>query len=253
MATPAQMQSMPMAGNSQFPPVHMMTREGLQTLMMRSNTLKQAGFTNQNSQELASINQYLSMFKRFQMARNAQAQQAQAQLAAPTPKPAIEIPATNGSAPSPPASPVEPITFTQAQLVTLRSQINAFKYLQRGLPIPLEFQQGIHPQSSADESDQLTAPPGQLLENDTSSLIYPYNAYTHPTTRLATAKNHRAILPSMTPLGLDPLALKAARERFVEARIAQRIRELSALPSTIGEPEPEVDETQEAAEARKAQ
>ncbi|CAE6403859.1 unnamed protein product [Rhizoctonia solani] len=246
MATPAQMQSMPMAGNSQFPPVHMMTREGLQTLLTRSNTLKQAGFTPQNNQELASINQYLGMFKRFQMARNAQAQQAQAQLAAPTPKPAIEIPATNGhSAPSPPTSPSTPITFTATQLTTLRSQISAWKYLQRGLPVPLDIQQAIQPQLSAEESDQLIAPPGQLLENDTSSLIYPYNAYTHPTTRLATAKNLRAIVPSMTPLGLDPLALKAARERFVEARIAQRIRELSALPSTTGEPELEVDDTQE--------
>ncbi|CAE6467441.1 unnamed protein product [Rhizoctonia solani] len=250
MATPAQMQSMPMAGNSQFPPVHMMTREGLQTLLMRSNTLKQAGFTNQNNQELANISQYLNMVKRYQMARSAQAQQAQAQLAAPTPKPAIEIPATNGTASSPPASPAEPITFTQAQLVTLRSQISAFKFLQRGLPIPLEYQQSIHPQPGANDSDQLTAPPGQLLENDTSSLIYPYNAYTHPTARLATAKNHRAIVPSMTPLGLDPLALKAARERFVEARIAQRIRELSALPSTIGEPEPEADEVQEGEESK---
>ncbi|KAH7344478.1 SNF2 family N-terminal domain-containing protein [Rhizoctonia solani] len=252
MATPAQMQSTPMAGNSQFPPVHMMTREGLQTLINRSGTLKQAGFTPQNNQELAGINQYLGMFKRFQMARNgglspaAQAQQAQAQLAAPTPKPAIEIPATNGhSAPSPPASPSTPITFTSTQLTTLRSQISAWKYLQRGLPVPLDIQQAIQPQLSADESDHLIAPPGQLLENDTSSLIYPYNAYTHPTTRLATAKNLRAIVPSMTPLGLDPLALKAARERFVEARIAQRIRELSALPSTTGEPEIEVDDTQE--------
>ncbi|KAG8763856.1 hypothetical protein FRC11_011004 [Ceratobasidium sp. 423] len=245
MATPGQLQSMPMAGNSQFPPVHMMTREGLQQLIMRSSALKQQGFTNQNSQELANITQYLGMIKRFQIARNAQAQQAQAQLAAPTPKPAIEIPTTNGtSAPSPPASPSTPITFTPTQLATLRSQISAWKYLQRGIPVPLEIQQGIQPQTSADESDQLTAPPGQLLENDTTSLIYPYNAYTHPTTRLATAKNLRAIVPSMTPLGLDPLALKAAREKFVEARIAQRIRELSALPSTTGEPEPEADEAQ---------
>ncbi|CAE7107141.1 unnamed protein product [Rhizoctonia solani] len=246
MATPAQLQSMPMAGNSQYPPVHMLTREGLQTLIMRSNTLKQAGFTNQNNQELAGLNQYLGMFKRFQMARNAQAQQAQAQLAAPTPKPAIEIPATNGhNVPSPPTSPSTPITFTPSQLHTLRSQISAWKYLQRGIAVPLDIQQAIQPQASADESDQLIAPPGQLLENDPTSLIYPYNAYTHPTTRLATAKNSRAIVPSMTPLGIDPLALKAARERFVEARIAQRIRELSALPSTIGEPELEADDAQE--------
>ncbi|KAB5593830.1 SNF2-family ATP-dependent chromatin remodeling factor snf21 [Ceratobasidium theobromae] len=244
MATPGQAQPMQMAGNTQFPPLNMMTREGLQSLVMRSTALKQAGFTNATSQELANINQYLAAFKRMQMTRSAQAQQAQ--LVAPTPKPAIEIPTTNGhSAPSPPQSPSTPITFTQAQLNTLRSQISAWKYLQRGMPLPLEIQQAIHPPTSAEESSQLMAPPGPLLENDTSSLIYPYNAYTHPSVRLATAKNARAIIPSITPLGLDPLELKLARERFVDARIAQRIRELSALPSTTGEPEPEADDGQE--------
>ncbi|KAG9080140.1 hypothetical protein FRC06_007038, partial [Ceratobasidium sp. 370] len=116
-----------MAANTQFPPVHMMTREGLQNLVARSNSLKQAGFTNQTSPELANINQYLNMFKRMQMARSAQAQQAQAQaqlaggtVAAPTPKPALDIPAPNGhSAPSPPHSPPTPITFNQSQLNTL--------------------------------------------------------------------------------------------------------------------------------------
>ncbi|KAG8692376.1 hypothetical protein FRC09_011228, partial [Ceratobasidium sp. 395] len=260
MATPASQ----MAANTQFPPVHMMTREGLQNLVARSNTLKQAGFTNQTSQELANINQYLNMFKRMQMARSAQAQQAQAQaqlaggtVAAPTPKPALDIPAPNGhSAPSPPQSPPTPITFNQSQLNTLRSQISAWKYLQRGLPVPLDIQNAIFPSSAApasasdpkgaaeDTSDQLTAPPGNLLENDTNSLIYPYNAYTHPSVRLATSKNSRAIVPSITPLGLDPFALQQTRERFIDARIAQRIRELSSLPSTMGESEPENEEVE---------
>ncbi|KAF8726118.1 Snf2-ATP coupling, chromatin remodelling complex, partial [Rhizoctonia solani] len=123
----------------------------------------------------------------------------------------------------------------------LRSQISAWKYLLHRMPVPLEIQQAIQPQASTKESDQLTAPLGQLLENNTTSLIYPYNVYTNPTTWLATAKNLCAIVPSMTPLGLDPLALKAACKRFVKACIAQCIQELSVLPSTIGKPKPEVD------------
>ncbi|KAF8609355.1 hypothetical protein BDV93DRAFT_464553 [Ceratobasidium sp. AG-I] len=239
---------MQMSSSTQFPPVNMMTREGLQTLIQRSAALKQAGFTPANNSELMNISNYLAMVKRMQMARSAQ---AQAQLAAPTPKPALEIPTANGhSAPSPPNSPPTPITFNQNQLNTLRSQISAWKYLQRGMPVPLDIQQAIHPApASAEEpSDQLIAPSGTLLENDTTSLIYPYNAYTHPTTRLATAKNARAIVPSITPLGLDPLALQRTRERFVDARIAQRIRELSALPSTTGEPDPDTEEDPEAAQ-----
>ncbi|KAG8769491.1 hypothetical protein FRC12_004935 [Ceratobasidium sp. 428] len=70
-------------------------------------------------------------------------------------------------------------------------------------------------------------------------LIYPYNAYTHPSIRPVTSKNSRAIVPSIAPLGLDPFALQQTRERFIDARIAQRIRELPPLPSTMGEPEPE--------------
>lgn len=118
------------------------------------------------------------------------------------------------------------------------------------MPVPLDIQHAIHPApASAEEpSDQLIAPSGTLLENDTTSLIYPYNAYTHPTSRLATAKNARAIVPSITPLGLDPLSLQRTRERFVDARIAQRIRELSALPSTTGEPEPDTEDDPEAAQ-----
>ncbi|KAG9077951.1 hypothetical protein FRC06_008620 [Ceratobasidium sp. 370] len=188
--------------------------------------------------------------------------QAQTQLAggtvtAPRPKLALDIPAPNGhSAPSPPHSPPTPITFNQSQLNTLRSQISALKYLQHGLPVPLEILNAIFPSpapptatsdaktATEDTSDQLTAPPGNLLENDTTSLIYPYNPYTHPTTRLATAKNSHAIVPSITPLGLDPFALQQARERFIDACIAQCICKLSALPSTMGEPEPENGEAE---------
>ncbi|QRV91545.1 ATP-dependent DNA helicase [Ceratobasidium sp. AG-Ba] len=151
-----------MASNTQFPPVHLMTREGLQNLVNRANVLKASGHTNQSNQELHNINQYLNMFKRMQMARSAQAQQAQAQaqaqlgtgqVAAPTPKPALDISTstnTNGhtTAPSPPQSPPTPITFNQNQLNTLRSQISAWKYLQRGMPVPLEIQQSIFPSSN---------------------------------------------------------------------------------------------------------
>ncbi|KAG9123631.1 hypothetical protein FRC07_014449 [Ceratobasidium sp. 392] len=166
----------------------------------------------------------------MQMARSAQAQEAQARaqlagrtVAAPRPKPSLDIPAPNG--------------YISPTLSIPRSL--------RGLPVPLDIQNAIFPSSTAlapasdpkgaieDTSDQLTAPPGNLLENNTNSLMYPYNAYTHPSIRLATSKNSRSIVPRITPLALDPFALQQTREQFIDARIAQRIRELSSLPSTM--------------------
>ncbi|KAG8736408.1 hypothetical protein FRC12_017618 [Ceratobasidium sp. 428] len=71
----------------------------------------------------------------------------------PAHKPALDIPAPNAhSAPSPPQSPPTPITFNQSQLNTLRSQISAWKYLQRGLPVPFDIQNAISPSSAAPTS-----------------------------------------------------------------------------------------------------
>lgn len=87
-----------------------------------------------------------------------------------------------------------------------------------------------------------------FLENDEKSGIYPYNAFLHPFTHLKRPENmspamaqlyatrlQRLLVPSIMPAGLDPHQIIAERNRYIDARIENRIRELSALPSTMGE------------------
>jgi ATP-dependent helicase STH1/SNF2 len=75
--------------------------------------------------------------------------------------------------------------------------------------------------------------------------IYPYNAYVHPFTHLKRAADsdpvlfatrlQRLIVPSIMPSGLDPHQILAERNRFIDARIQQRINELEDMPTTMGE------------------
>ncbi|KAH9075751.1 SNF2 family N-terminal domain-containing protein [Lactarius deliciosus] len=83
-----------------------------------------------------------------------------------------------------------------------------------------------------------------VQEEDPDSPLYPYNAYTHPFTHLKVVggspeafatRLQRLLVPSIMPLGLDPHQIINERRRFVEARIQQRIRELEAIPATIGD------------------
>jgi ATP-dependent helicase STH1/SNF2 len=83
-----------------------------------------------------------------------------------------------------------------------------------------------------------------MQEEDPDSPLYPYNAYTHPFTHLKAVggspeafatRLQRLLVPSVMPLGLDPHQIINERRRFVEARIHQRIRELEAIPTTIGD------------------
>jgi ATP-dependent helicase STH1/SNF2 len=79
---------------------------------------------------------------------------------------------------------------------------------------------------------------------DPDAPLHPYNAYLHPFTHLKVVgtspeayatRLQRLLVPSIMPLGLDPHQLINERRRFVEARIQQRIRELEAMSSTIGD------------------
>ncbi|KAI9460194.1 SNF2 family N-terminal domain-containing protein [Lactarius psammicola] len=83
-----------------------------------------------------------------------------------------------------------------------------------------------------------------VQEEDPDSPLYPYNAYTHPFTHLKVVggspedfatRLQRLLVPSIMPLGLDPHQIINERRRFVEARVQQRIRELEAMPATIGD------------------
>lgn len=93
--------------------------------------------------------------------------------------------------------------------------------------------------------DQADLPKGPFMEDDVNSGLYPYNAYRHPFTHfkrnagtdpdMFATRLQRLLIPSIMPAGLDAHHIMRERDRFIEARMQQRIRELEALPATMGE------------------
>lgn len=99
-----------------------------------------------------------------------------------------------------------------------------------------------------EQETAIDMPAGPFLEDDVNSGIYPYNAYVNPFTHLKRPEGitpaqaamwatrlQRLLVPSIMPAGLDPHQIISERNRFVDARIEQRIRELSIMPATVGE------------------
>ena len=100
---------------------------------------------------------------------------------------------------------------------------------------------------SRSDSEKITTPPAGLpyaMEFDESSIIYPYNAYTDPSSYAHRKfdeevtnplnKLQRITVPSLMPRGLDPYLLLEERNRFVETRMAWRMKELEEMDSTTG-------------------
>jgi ATP-dependent helicase STH1/SNF2 len=93
------------------------------------------------------------------------------------------------------------------------------------------------------DTDAPELPKGPFLEDKTDSGIYPYNAYVHPFShfkslgdpKLLHTRLQRLIVPSVMPGGLDPHQIIIERNRYVDARIQQRIAELEAMPATMGD------------------
>ena len=93
------------------------------------------------------------------------------------------------------------------------------------------------------DTDVSELPKGPFLEDQTNSSIYPYNAYVHPFSHFKSLKDpkllhtrlQRLVVPSVMPGGLDPHQIIAERNRYVDARIQQRITELEAMPATMGD------------------
>ncbi|PCH33114.1 hypothetical protein WOLCODRAFT_21769 [Wolfiporia cocos MD-104 SS10] len=94
--------------------------------------------------------------------------------------------------------------------------------------------------------DTANLPKGPFFEDDVNSGIYPYNAFLHPWQLLKLeledrekqpvhARLQRLLIPTVMPAGLDPHQIIAERNRYIDARIEQRIRELEAMPATMGD------------------
>ncbi len=188
--------------------------------------------------------------------------------AAPSTPAATSAPPPPPPPPPPPAPAPVSANMSPAQLAQLRTQVAAYKQLARNQPVPPHVQAaalGAAPPSGAPASvegalvervveglqaDEARvgasagaadkAGPGPELyamEFDTASPIYPYNAYTAPSTYLRpngdiphfASKMQRTLIPSLMPRGLDPHLLKEERDRHVDARVQWRIAELENL------------------------
>ncbi|CAO1614629.1 unnamed protein product [Sympodiomycopsis kandeliae] len=98
-------------------------------------------------------------------------------------------------------------------------------------------------EAAAEAPKQIVRPPSP--KHNPESEIYPYNAYKQPWSylskpalgpqHLSLAKQQRLLVPSLMPRGLDPQILYDERNRFIDARIEQRKRELEKIPATISE------------------
>ncbi|KAJ3751098.1 SNF2-family ATP dependent chromatin remodeling factor snf21 [Lentinula detonsa] len=98
-------------------------------------------------------------------------------------------------------------------------------------------------------------PKGPFLEDDVNSGIYPYNSYRHPFSQLKRHREldpalfatrlQRLLVPTIMPPGLDAQQILNERDRYIDARIQQRMRELESIPSTVGDENFENDVVQE--------
>lgn len=107
--------------------------------------------------------------------------------------------------------------------------------------------------SSTENATASTAPSDKIVEiprppspkDDPTSSVYPYNAYVHPFSYISkplledddytATKQQRLLIPSLMPAGLEPRLLLEERDRFVQARIRQRIRELESFPADMSQ------------------
>jgi len=203
---------------------------------------------------------------------------------------------TSGPVPSAPHPPTSPISFTSDQINALRAQIQAFKLISQGQPVPEQLQHAIRPHTNVTvDLEKILAPSdvgtrivdaavkmqkgvvpptaaaadnqkvtevlvkdeeaasapnpsitlADVPERDKNSGIYPYNAFRMPFTHLTRPSDtdpslfatrlQKLLIPSVMPPGLDVHQIINERDRFIEARVSQRVRELENLRATIGD------------------
>ncbi|KAF5361681.1 hypothetical protein D9758_007383 [Tetrapyrgos nigripes] len=267
-------------------PQRMQPTQDVRQLLTRADFLRKNPHEQKNPGELETLSKHIAML-------NARGPQQQPitnghvnGFSSPTPTSLTSGP-TPSHSPYPQQQP--PVSFTPDQIHVLRAQIQAFKHIQRGLPLPDTLQAAIQVNNTAvpdlekllhtpdvnsrivdsavkvakgepaieavpkqEEPEPIVTPinpadmpKGPFLEDDVNSGIYPYNAYRHPFThlkrspetdpKLFATRLQRLLIPTLMPIGLDAQALLNERDRFIEARMQQRIRELEAISSTIGD------------------
>ncbi|KAG1765996.1 SNF2 family N-terminal domain-containing protein [Suillus placidus] len=110
-------------------------------------------------------------------------------------------------------------------------------------PVPVEV---IKEEEHGPPIDPADLPKGPFLEEAVNSGVYPYNAeFKLPFSHLERPANvdptmvatrlQRLLIPSIMPVGFDVHQIINERDRIIQARVQQRIKELEEIPATIGE------------------
>ena len=131
-------------------------------------------------------------------------------------KPALSVDSTSSSA------------LSENQMSTLRYQVAAFKLLAANKPLSDKLQDILF-SNSPDSSDPLAS---KVVDVTMSSIVDPYTLLSKARPGTSDVKQ-RLIIPSIMPQVPDPDSLKKERERFLNARIQYRIKELESLPSNV--------------------
>lgn len=153
--------------------------------------------------------------------------------------------------------------FTQSQLTALKYQILAYKLISKNMPLPPNLQQVVLAPMNGDETNwnegnqklaegsgnSVASPSGSVQARRSSPAVArsaspqqaqpvpkepeynayasPYNMLKKPITSYAHAsRQHRQLMPSITPVGVDSQAVSEERERRITSSIEERIQEL---------------------------
>lgn len=137
----------------------------------------------------------------------------------------------------------------------LKSQIMAFRLIQSNRPVPSTLQAEV----CAPCDTTVPGVPEKLVgsvDTDTATLPQdhptpnPYSLHPRPISASAHGqRSQRMLVPAAAPTGIDPVALAAARERVIAARVAYRINELDGIATALSNDPavlPSRDDTDEA-------
>ncbi|KAI7817839.1 SNF2 family N-terminal domain-containing protein [Gamsiella multidivaricata] len=155
----------------------------------------------------------------------------------------------------PPGAPALPPTqgspFSTEQLTDLRYQIIAFKLISANMAVPPHLQEAIFTPKSVEQALSAKEPTasvaGRIVDvarhhlSEQMPTASDYNAYTSPFSYLQktlpaavhASRQQRLLIPSISPVGIDPYALAQERDNRLKTRVKYRIEELDSLPSNI--------------------
>ena len=134
-----------------------------------------------------------------------------------------------------------PPVFTEANMELLAAQIQVYKYIARSMKVPDHLQklvigdvQSISPKTLASSKSDASLS-NKILNASRAVQLEKAEVVSHDPYKLLQRQMdmRRMLIPSITPAGIDPKALREERERRIRTRISSRIRELGELPSNL--------------------